>query len=509
MSIVRIPTKHFVTSAKRQYADIDTAIIREAVQNSIDAGATKIEIETGPTWCKVTDNGCGMTEEVLVDAMLTMSGSHKSNSGAIGGFGAAKEILLFQHEKYEMHTLDNRVNGSVLEYDLTKTDFFQGTAITMHFHESYEFKEHVFLIKAKAWLKKCDMSATVTINGEDIEKLVVRTEVKDLGWGKIYCEDCKETNTYMTIRIKGVCMFQSYVGDIQKNIVLEITQPSTEILTSNRDGFQYTQAEIVQRLVEEITIDKKSFGRLHNTITRISGTSRAFAARIIRRLIEAQTKSVTLEQSVFGNAPSPARMKLLETLESIEKAVDAGEVAPAVAITTVREAAKELESEGITVIDKKMNDYINHVDFYIQINDKGYEKIPAEISPSLKMKMKYRKLACLWKASLKHVFQSNSMDADFCVGWIVDSNTVAKYVRRDGIETFLLNPYLVLSEVYKTNKKEVVSHILMSAVHEVAHRFQTYHDESFMGVYEKLLLKSISSLSSYRTLLIAAETETL
>lgn len=47
MSIVKIPISHFVTSAKRQYADIDTAIIREAVQNSIDAGSTEIKIETG------------------------------------------------------------------------------------------------------------------------------------------------------------------------------------------------------------------------------------------------------------------------------------------------------------------------------------------------------------------------------------------------------------------------------------------------------------------------------
>lgn len=496
MSFVQIPTTHFVTSAKRQYADIDTAIVREAVQNSIDAGATRIVIETGPTWCRVTDNGCGMTEDVLVGAMLTMSGSHKSHSGAIGGFGAAKEILLFQHEKYELHTLDNHVNGSVLEYNLTKTDFIQGTAITMHFHESYEFKESYFVSKAKAWLKNCNTTATILINGEEVERLVVSHVVKDLGWGKLYCEESNETKTHMVTRIKGVCMFQSYIGNIKKNIVLEITQPSTEILTSNRDGFQWSYAEIVQKLTEEITIDKKSFGRLHNTITRISGNSRTFINRVLRVLIQKPQMTLTT---------SGASVKAV--LEELEKEVETGVTTPDVAITRLREMSKDIEDGW--VITQKLDNYINDVDFYIQINDAGYEKIPAEISPSLKMKKKYRKLACLWKAALKHVFEANGLDASYCIGWIIDKDSLAKYIRHDGVEKFLLNPYLINSQIDKKDKKQMVTNILMTAAHEVAHRWQQYHDEAFVGAYEKILLKSLSSLSSYRTLLIAAETETL
>ncbi len=496
MSIVKIPKTHFINSAKRDYADIDTAIVREAVQNSIDAGATVIEIETGPTWCKITDNGCGMTAEVLIDALLTMSGTHKSYSGAIGGFGQAKSILAFMHERYEIHTLDNYVNGSVLEYDLTKTDFFQGTAITMHFHESYGFNESYFVNKAKAWLKNCDTSATIIINGEEVERLVVSNVVKDLGWGKLYCEESNETKTHMIIRIKGVCMFHSYVGEVKKNIVLEITQPSTEILTSNRDGFQWNYQEIVQKLIEEITIDKKSFGRLHNTITRISGNSRTFINKVLRVLIQKPEITMTT---------SGASVKAV--LEELEKEVETGVTTPDVAITRLREMSKDI-ADG-WVINQKLDNYINDVDFYIQINDAGYEKIPADISPSLKMKKKYRKLACLWKAALKHVFESNGLDASYCIGWVIDKNTFAKYIRHDGVEKFLLNPYMIYSQIDKKDKKQMVTHILMTAAHEVAHRWRPYHDEAFVGTYENILLKSLSSLSSYRTLLVAAETETL
>ncbi len=495
MSIVKIPTTHFVTSAKRQYADIDTAIVREAVQNSIDAGATEIQIVTGKDWCKVIDNGCGMSETLLIDAMLTMSGSHKSHSGAIGGFGAAKEILLFQHEKYVIHTLDNLVHGSVLEYDLTKTDFFQGTAITMHFHSSYEFDEENFVRKAKDWLSKCDTTANITINGSSVPRLVVRTEVKDLEWGKVYCEDIKETVNHMTVRIKGVCMFSPWIGDVKKNIVLEIVKPSTEILTSNRDGLQYQFSEIMQKLCAEISTDKQSFGRLHNTITRYTGNTRSFINKVIRSLKEFGEKTATST----GIAVKAA-------IEEIEKEIEAGNIQPQEAIVKLRTISKSVDDGWI--IDKKIDDYINDVDFHVQINDKGYEKVPDEIAPSTKMKIKYRKLACLWKAALKHVFQSNYMDASYCIGWIVDQNAEAQYSSKDGLEMFLLNPYLSTKKNFK-NKKEMVYSILLTAAHEIAHRRQKYHDESFVQVSEKLLLKAISELSSYRSLLAMAEKETI
>jgi hypothetical protein len=494
MSVVKIPTSHFILSAKRQYADVDTAIVREATQNSVDAGSTEIKIETGPTWCKITDNGCGMSEQVLTDAMLTLSGSYKSSS-SIGGFGMAKELLILSMEKYEIHTLDNLVHGSVLEYDLTKTNFFQGTAITMHFHSSYNYDEDNFVRKAKDWLAKCDTTANITINGSTVPRHIVRTEVKDLGWGKVYCEDSKETVCHMNVRIKGVCMFSPYIGDVKKNIVLEVTNPSIEILTSNRDGLQWSYGEILQKLCTEITTDKQSFGRLHNTITRYTGNTRSFINKVIRSLKEMGDRIST-----------PTGLAVKAAIAEIEKEMEAGNIEPQEAIVKLRTMSKTVDDGWI--IDKKLDDYINDVDFHIQINDKGYEKIPDEIAPSTKMKLKYRKLACLWKAALKHVFESNYMEASYCIGWIVDQNSEAAYSSKDGLEMFLLNPYLASRKDFK-NKKEMVYSILVTAAHEVAHRRQKYHDESFVQVSEKLLLKAISELSSYRSLLSKAAKETI
>jgi hypothetical protein len=292
MSLVRIPTSHFVMSAKRQYSDIDSAIIRESIQNSVDAGSTRIEIETGDNFCRVRDNGCGMSSAILESALLTMSGTHKSYSGAIGGFGSAKEILLFQHARYEIKTLDNYVKGSVLEYELTKVDHFQmlqGTEITMYFHESYGYDQDIFLHKAKQFLSKCDIhNVHITINDEIIPPFVVENKVKDIGdWGHVYCDSSEEENEHLYVRIKGVLMFQYWVGNnIKKKIVIDIVKPSVDILCANRDSFQYYAGEATQKLISEITVDKQSFGRLHNTISKFSGKSKAFINRILKPIME-------------------------------------------------------------------------------------------------------------------------------------------------------------------------------------------------------------------------------
>lgn len=496
MSIVKIPTTHFVTSAKRQYSDIDVAIVREAVQNSVDAGARLIQIEIGTNWCRVSDDGCGMTQEILVDAMLTMSGTHKNNSGAIGGFGAAKEILLFQHEKYEIQTLDNKVVGSILEYEMTKSVPRKGTSIAMFFHESYGFNQGLFIAKARTWLSQCDAPAVITINGEEMPRLNASREVKDLGWGKLYCEDTKETTQYMTVRIKGVSMFRVWIGDVQKSIVLEITKPSTDILTSNRDGFQYEQDTEVRKLIEQITIDKSSFGRLHQTMTRITGNSRSFISRVIRQILATNLNTGTTDV-----------VAVRTKVETIQAQVEGGSMDTDTAITHLKEMAKDIPDGW--VIDRKIKDYINDVDFYIQINDKGYEKIPDAISPSKKMKKKYHSLACLWKATLKHVFYANSMTANFCIGWIIDSGAMAQYSAKNGTEMYLLNPFTINSKINKKNKKEVVHNLLITAAHEVAHRRCGYHDENFAAYSEKILLNALTTLSSYRALLADAKRETI
>jgi hypothetical protein len=512
MSLVRIPTSHFVQSAKRQYSDIDTAIIREAIQNSVDAGSTRIEIEVGENFCRVKDNGCGMSIEVLESALLTMSGTHKSYSGAIGGFGAAKEILLFQHASYEILTLDNHVKGSVLEYELTKQTVlgepYQGTIITMNFHESYNFDKDTFDYKAKQFLSKCDVEADITYNGEIIPRYIVQTMIKDIDWAQIYCEDSTDEHEYLAVRIKGVLMFEYFVAKgLKKKIVLDITKPSVEILCANRDSLQWDPSQQLQKLVREISVDKQSFGRLHKTISRFKGkNSRSFINEILKPLMN----SLIELKNIAGEEIEENIALAHFAVQDIQSRVELKNIEESEAVQEIKNilARHNISGIGEKFVDEKMENFINNVDFYIQINDEGYDSIPDEIAPTDKMKPKYRKMGQMWKASLAHVFKSNGMNAEYCLGWIVDKTAVAGYLNDDGIEKFFLNPYHMRDKKFK-NKKEMMTYMLLSAAHEVAHRTNSYHDERFTAHVEEIMFKTFSAMSSYKEIIKNAEKESI
>jgi len=93
---------------------------REAIQNSSDACKTlydrtgqrgrisceKLYVEgTDDVIIKITDNGIGMTHDILVGAFLTLGGSLKRGvEGSVGGLGMAKELLVHAWPQWSIHT---------------------------------------------------------------------------------------------------------------------------------------------------------------------------------------------------------------------------------------------------------------------------------------------------------------------------------------------------------------------------------------------------------------------
>jgi len=86
------PTTGIVADMVRQFADVH-AFVRELVQNGIDAGATALDVRVertndGMASVSVTDDGCGMTMEVIEDALLVLFRSTKdADPTKIGKYG--------------------------------------------------------------------------------------------------------------------------------------------------------------------------------------------------------------------------------------------------------------------------------------------------------------------------------------------------------------------------------------------------------------------------------------
>ena len=84
--------------AAGEVVDKPASVVKELVENSIDSGATSIDItiDKGGRYIKVTDNGCGIEREDLKTAFLPHATSKIkdiSDLDAIGTLGFRGEAL--------------------------------------------------------------------------------------------------------------------------------------------------------------------------------------------------------------------------------------------------------------------------------------------------------------------------------------------------------------------------------------------------------------------------------
>src|SRR3954453_21682572 len=123
----------FFGKSFNDYRDKFWAFAREILQNCIDCGSRQIDIsiqempDDNTTFVTVRNDGVPMTEDILVNKLLSLGSSGKDFQGAVGGFGKAKEILYFAHQSYAIVAGAGRVAGSGAGYDIAQAGFIEGT----------------------------------------------------------------------------------------------------------------------------------------------------------------------------------------------------------------------------------------------------------------------------------------------------------------------------------------------------------------------------------------------
>lgn len=115
------PETGLVADMVRQFADVH-AFVRELVQNGIDAGATALDVRVersldGMASVSVADDGCGMTMEIVEDALLVLFRSTKdTDASKIGKYGVGF-MSVFAIEPSEV-TVDTHRGGQSLRVRL-------------------------------------------------------------------------------------------------------------------------------------------------------------------------------------------------------------------------------------------------------------------------------------------------------------------------------------------------------------------------------------------------------
>jgi len=506
MPQVAIPARHFTNSVKKNYQEHKSALIREFVQNSVDAGAKSISFQFDEDNRSLTiqDDGCGMTRDVLVNALLTMSGSYKGTN-SIGGFGAAKEILLFQHYEYRITTRKDDITTAVIgrQLDYEFVDGFggledDGTVFTILFHEDFEICG--FETSAKCYLRNCQIDQEVIWNGQKINSFRERGELIDKGidWADIYVKEDTGYSHSMLVRINGVMMFSVFV-DTKFDVIVEITKPSLEILTVNRDGFVWSYQHKLQKLIYHVSVEKGQFGKTFNAheVWHGAGSSYDDVSIDLACILEHSDEKFSEDELKHFER---AVKKIEQAARS--KAADMGKKSVAEAATEIKKVVEETAyDEGIPhQLIERMVEHANHLvcdhaaDFYIKVTGTGFDKIPDNLCPGQwgKRTMTWAKL---WKHCLKIIMKSNGLDMPYSIGWVIDNDeeTQAMYEKVDGVNVFYMNP--MLTWMRSSVHHNVFHKMLMNACHEVAHAEHQHHDENFILYYEDMLHRALSYLT--------------
>ena len=260
---VTIPSDHFKKRVKQQYNNVPMAIAREAVQNAVDAGATRIEfiISNDGTFLAISDNGCGMTAKEFEKYFLTLGGT-KKESGSIGGFGAAKEVLAFAWDSWEAKGQGFVCHGAGPTYRIEEgpnCGVKRGFEITIE-DENLQFNYYITVKLAELSTVKCRIIRQFGENEPETiqqrRKLMDKQIIRRYEFGDLYVVKSLqpyEHGGYLYVRTNGLYSFcEGRVVETDKVVFyLELTKPSPEVLTENRESLRWkVQTDIRRDLAE-------------------------------------------------------------------------------------------------------------------------------------------------------------------------------------------------------------------------------------------------------------------
>lgn len=265
-SAIRLPKDYFKKDRK-QYNNWEQALFRELIQNSVDAKAKNIHvsIETNDLYHIVSfeDDGKGMNKDTIKNALLTMGGTEKEEDN-IGGFGQAKIIIYFGHEKYEIKSKNNHVVGSGGEYSIKENDeYFNGTKSTIYIDKNdtsnFTLENELFNVVRKSNFKKTKVFFE---NAEVLQNSLNYQHKRYFDVGNISFNYTKDNYSNVSVRIGGVHMFDTaYCFEENMDVIFDVKGKSTDLFTANRDSLKNEYNKKLLQIINEMSSKKSSINK--------------------------------------------------------------------------------------------------------------------------------------------------------------------------------------------------------------------------------------------------------
>lgn len=510
--------REFFTTALRDYHDWKEKWWREAIQNSVDAGATEIDcrVEQIPEGfaISVSDDGRGMDEDTLLNKFLVLGGTTKTRGDTRGGFGKAKELLVLPWLAWSIHTRDRKVIGAGLDYQVEPAPDRQGTELRVVMPPDETTHESC----AIAFVEKCYLPGIrFAVNGERYKaKLAPGEELRSFeGKASLYY-DKKGKTQGLFVRTMGLFMFEMWVSDsVKGTLVVELTGSSVELLTANRDGIRdYELKRGIERYVNELAADvssalKKKKGLIRE---RFEGTGKFTGANeldlrsaMLNHMEELQPQDQSKRGLVLSDEQVQVLQGVVHEIGAGEGSVDVPEETTGALNMRVNgeTAAAMLDATvmpGPAAVEAAIKQLAWEPDFYLinEVEDFHVPKMfyPEGMTPGVK------KLAKAWAELCRFVLIQLGCPYPFGVGFVFSHDFAAAFQSEGKEGWLLLNPYRNPKQIgsEKPSKEALwglvdendVNELYASAIHECTHMADgiTYHDESFSSAFTRNVAKT-------------------
>ena len=502
---ITIGPEFFITALK-DYNDWPIKWWREAVQNAVDAGGKNVALSAveqpdGTMLVSCDDDGRGMDEETIIGKFLVLGGTTKTGpSGAAGGFGKAKELLLLPWISWRIHSRDTIVEGAGIDYTVAKGPMRQGTRLDVVMPPDKRTDAAVAL----GFLEKCFLPGVrFTVNGEPAKaKLAGATLVSSVPEKvDIYFTPTKDKQSYLYVRARGLFMFANYVGEVPGFILAELIAPSIEILTANRDGFRdYHVRAAVDKLGERIAKDNMSALKSKQGLIRqkFEGTGK-FKAR--------ERASQVLEQIGpygAGNLSSQSTEAVVAAVGSYAR--DEEDRLQSMPNTEVAQVMLDQKFLGPNHLEAAIKQLVWEPDFFLVNEIEGY-RVPKKFFPAT-MTPSILKLAKTWVEMCRYVMMQLGSEEHFGVGFVFSEDAAAEAITDENREGrrekwIMLNPFKDMRErtiLWRPAQDADLQWLYAAAIHESTHIADglNYHDESFAAALTRNMAKCANGYRKIR-----------
>lgn len=451
--------RDFFAGAPRDYSDPSFALIREFVQNGVDAkGSTEIRIDLDNTsnTLRVSNNGEPMSRDTLLTQFLSLGGTTKG-VGSVGGFGKAKELLCFTHHSFTITTGTVKVIGSGATYTIQDVEPHPGTT-TQIVYDGTTFRDIERSVRKLAAAMKWD--GRLTLNGEWLTtNFTARTRrnLDNLGSVKAV-----EGPPQLIVRAGGIPMFINHCDVKDTTVLVDLEGDTKTILTANRDGLRWSHRQVLESFIATISTNRRELNSRNVTCTDY-GTELT--------VVKKKADTTVVEHTVTTTSH--------KELEEVRSRVGAEQVAAFTNAYQLPAAASTTE-----IIDRRCRPVLNER-FTIR-NETGLKLDRAYMPDTFSAASK--RLHHEWVAALMFVHEALGIGGEFATGFIFSEDSTALHERRDGVSTYYVNPVAVAKvkfaggEFRTMRRVKYDRHDLRAfACHEIIHGAFSLrdHDEAF------------------------------